>query len=101
MAWQFELVAGPFEGPTGGVVWDGARGKVLFSTVDEGRLLWFDHVSKAVTEFRRYANRVNGLAFGPNGEGFLRLAYSTSDDLLQSAVERMGNVLAERVAAAR
>jgi gluconolactonase len=68
MAWQFELVAGPFEGPTGGVVWDGARGKVLFSTVDEGRLLWFDHVSKAVTEFRRYANRVNGLALGPNGE---------------------------------
>ena len=68
MAWQFEHVAGPFEGPTGGVVWDVTHGKVLFSTVDEGRLLWFDHVSKAVTEFRRYANRVNGLAFGPNGE---------------------------------
>ncbi|MGN6562660.1 MAG: pyridoxal phosphate-dependent aminotransferase, partial [Thermomicrobiales bacterium] len=42
-----------------------------------------------------------GSAFGPNGEGFLRLAYSTSDDLLQRAVERMGNVLAGRVAATR
>ena len=39
MAWQFELVAGPFEGPTGGVVWDPGRGEVLFSTIDEGRLL--------------------------------------------------------------
>jgi aspartate aminotransferase len=41
-----------------------------------------------------------GSAFGPNGEGFLRLAYSTSDDLLRRAVERMGNVLAERVTVA-
>src|SRR5215468_661733 len=66
MAWQFELVAGPFEGPAGGVVWH--DGRVLVSTIDEGRLLWVDHASKAVTEFRRYANRVNGLAIGPSGE---------------------------------
>jgi gluconolactonase len=68
MAWQFDLVAGPFEGAIGGVVWDGARGQVLLSTIDEGRLLWLDHGSQAVSEFRRYANRVNGLAIGPNGE---------------------------------
>jgi gluconolactonase len=64
--WQFELVAGPFEGPCGGVVWDGSR--ALLSVIDEGRLLWIDHASKAVSEFRRYANRVNGLALGSNGE---------------------------------
>jgi gluconolactonase len=68
MTWQFEVVAGPFEGSIGGVVWDAARGAVLFSVVDDGKLLWLDHANKAVTEFRRYANRVNGLAFGPNGE---------------------------------
>jgi gluconolactonase len=68
MAWQFEAVAGPFEGPIGGVVWDGGRGEMLFSTVDDGRLLRLDHASKAVTELRRYTNRVNGLAHGPNGE---------------------------------
>ena len=67
-AWQFELVAGPFEGQAGGVVWQAGDGHVLFSTVDEGRLLRFDHASKATTEFRRYANRVNGLALGPNSE---------------------------------
>jgi gluconolactonase len=66
MTWQFELVAGPYEGPTGGVVWhDGA---VVFSAIDEGRLLRFDPATGAVTEFRRYANRVNGLAHGPGGE---------------------------------
>ena len=68
MAWEFERVAGPFEGSAGGVIWDSTRDQVLFCTVDEGRLLWLDHASKAVSEFRRYANRVNGLARGPNGE---------------------------------
>jgi hypothetical protein len=66
MTWQFELVAGPYEGPTGGVVWhDGA---ILFSVIDEGRLLRFDPETAAISEFRRYANRVNGLAHGPGGE---------------------------------
>src|ERR1043166_8813157 len=62
----FELVAGPYEGPTGGVVWDGAA--VLFSAIDEGRLLRFDPETGSVSEVRRYLNRVNGLAFGPGGE---------------------------------
>jgi gluconolactonase len=70
MAWKFELVAGPFEGPAGGVVWDQSGGRVLVSVIDEGRLLWVDHGSKEVTEFRRYANRVNGLALGPGDEVF-------------------------------
>jgi len=66
MAWQFELVAGPYEGPTGGVVRDGDA--VIFSTIDEGRLLGFDPKTNTVTEARRYTNRVNGLARGPGGE---------------------------------
>jgi len=68
MAWTFEPVAGPYEGPAGGVVWDQSGGRALLSLVDDGRLLWVDHSSKAVSEFRRYANRVNGLALGPGGE---------------------------------
>jgi len=66
MAWQFERVAGPYEGPAGGVVRDGDA--VIFSTIDEGRLLRFDPKTNAVTEARRYTNRVNGLARGPGGE---------------------------------
>lgn len=34
-----------------------------------------------------------GSAFGPAGEGFIRLSYATSDELLHSAIERMGQVL--------
>src|SRR6476646_8828012 len=45
MAWQFELVAGPYEGPTGGVVRDGDA--VIFSAIDEGRLLGFDPKTNA------------------------------------------------------
>ena len=66
MSWQFELVAGPHQGPTGGVVWDGAA--VLFTAIDEGRLLRFDPQRRAVHEVRRHLNRVNGLALGPGGE---------------------------------
>lgn len=66
MAWQFERVAGPYQGPTGGVVWHGDG--LLFSVIDEGLILRFDPQTKAIAEFRRYANRVNGLAHGPGGE---------------------------------
>src|SRR5499427_11153374 len=85
MAWQFEAVAGPFEGPIGGVVWDRARAAVVFSTIDGGQLLALDHASIAVMELRRYTNRVNGLALGPSGElygaqeGGRRLVEFTSD----------------------
>jgi len=66
MTWEFDLVAGPYAGPTGGLVWDGAA--VLFTAIDEGRLLRFDPQTRKVEETRRYLNRVNGLAFGPAGE---------------------------------
>lgn len=66
MSWNFELVAGPFQGPANGVVWDGNA--VVFSLMEDMRLLRFDPASRAVTELRKYTNRVNGLGYGPNGE---------------------------------
>ena len=93
MAWQFDLVAGPYEGPTGGVVPDGDG--VLFSAIDEGRLLRFDPASKAVTEARRYTNRVNGLARGPGGEiygaqeGGRRLVEFTPDGRVMAVDARL------------
>ena len=65
MAWQFEKVAGPYQGPLGGVVRDGDA--VIFSAIDAGLLLRHDPATGATTEVRRYTNRVNGLARGPNG----------------------------------
>jgi len=93
MAWQFDLVAGPYEGPTGGVVPDGDG--VLFSAIDEGRLLRFDPASKRVTEARRYTNRVNGLARGPGGElygaqeGGRRLVEFTPDGRVMAVDARL------------
>jgi gluconolactonase len=65
MTWKFERVAGPYEGPNGGLAWDGQA--MLFSVIDEGRILRFDPYSGLVEEFRRYTNRTNGIAFGPDG----------------------------------
>ena len=60
----FERVAGGLGGPAGGVVWDGAA--ILFSAVRDSRILRFDPQSGETTEVRRFTNRINGLALGPN-----------------------------------
>jgi aspartate aminotransferase len=39
---------------------------------------------------------VPGVAFGQAGEGHLRLSFATSDELLEQAVDRIGNVLGRR-----
>lgn len=65
MTWNFEKVAGPFKGRTGGLAWDGAG--MLFSAVGEERVLRFDPKSGNTEEFRRYTGRVNGLAIAADG----------------------------------
>ena len=66
MSWQFERIAGPFEGEAGGLLWDGKA--MLFTTVDEHRLLRFDPKTGRTDPARLYTNRAKGLAYGPNGE---------------------------------
>jgi len=68
MRWSFERIAGPFQGATGGLAWDGAG--MLFSAIEEGLILRYDPASGAVSEWRRYTNRVNGIAFAPDGTLF-------------------------------
>ena len=65
MTWNFERVAGPFKGRTGGLAWDGAG--MLFSAVGEERVMRFDPKTGKVDEFRRYTGRVNGLAIAADG----------------------------------
>ncbi len=83
MDWTFEKVAGPFEGPTGGLAWDGSG--MLFSAITEGRILRYEPASGNVTEFRKHTNRTNGLAFAPDGalygcqEGSRRVIHFADD----------------------
>ena len=65
VAWTFERVAGPFQGPLGGLAWDG--GGMLFSALAEGRIYRHDGATGAVSVFRQYTNRISGLAFAPDG----------------------------------
>jgi gluconolactonase len=41
---------------------------MLFSLVEEGRILRFDPKAKKTGEFRKYTNRITGIGFGPKGE---------------------------------
>jgi gluconolactonase len=65
MAWNFERVAGPYQGHTGGIVWDGET--IIFAAVLESRLLRYDPRGGGVEEIRCFTNRINGLARTPDG----------------------------------
>jgi gluconolactonase len=62
---SFEKIAGPYDGPAGGLAWDGAG--MLFSALGESRILRYEPKSGEVSVFRKYTNRTNGLAFAPDG----------------------------------
>ena len=65
MTWIFDLVAGPYRGRTGGLAWDGSA--MLFSAVQEERILRFGPATGKVDDFRRYTGRTNGIAIGADG----------------------------------
>src|SRR6187549_3085112 len=65
MTWTFEKVHGPLGRPIGGLAWDGEA--MLFSDVGESVILRYDPRRNAVAPWRKYTNRVNGIAFGPDG----------------------------------
>ncbi|MBI4524835.1 MAG: SMP-30/gluconolactonase/LRE family protein [Deltaproteobacteria bacterium] len=65
MEWEFELVAGPYGGPVYGAVWDGNA--LLFSVPSQSLILRYSSETGAITEFRRYAQGIKGLAFDDQG----------------------------------
>jgi len=65
MAWNFERVAGPYKGRTGGLAWDGSG--MLFSAVQEEQILRFDPRSGKTDVFRKYTGRTNGIAIAADG----------------------------------
>jgi sugar lactone lactonase YvrE len=83
MTWTFERVAGPYKGITGGVTWDGNA--ILFSAVQEERILRFDLRTGKVDNFRKYTGRTNGIACGRDGsvygaqEGGRRIIHFKTD----------------------
>ena len=64
MAWEFEVVAGPF-GFTEGPAWDGEA--LLFSDIPAGRILRFDPRSGETSVYREGTNEGNGLMFDAAG----------------------------------
>jgi len=65
MAWTFQSVAGPYPGALGGLAWDGAG--MLFSAIEDGYIRRYDPKTGATSDWRKYTNRVNGIAFAPDG----------------------------------
>ncbi len=68
MNWKFELVAGPYKGRTGGLAWDGKG--MLFSAVQEERVLRYEPATGKADVFRKLSGRTNGLAIAADGSVF-------------------------------
>jgi len=68
MNWEFEKIAGPYQGRTGGLAWDGSG--MLFSAVTEERIMRFDPATGKADLFRAYTGRTNGLALAKDGTVF-------------------------------
>ena len=68
MAWNFELVAGRTRGAP--AVWRGTARRMLFSAVQEERILRFDPATGKAEDFRKYTGRTNGLAVAADGTVF-------------------------------
>jgi gluconolactonase len=68
MTWNFELVAGPYKGRTGGLAWDGSG--MLFSAVTEERIMRYDPATGKAGLWRNYSGRTNGLAMAKDGTVF-------------------------------
>lgn len=64
MAWQFEVVAGPF-GFTEGPVWDGQA--LLFSDIPSSRILRYDPATGETTPYREGTHEGNGLMLDRQG----------------------------------
>lgn len=80
-------------GAAGGVTTDGAG--VLFSAVDESRLLRYDPAGGELTELRRFTSRMNGLAY--SADGILYGAQSGSRRVLRLDPDGAATLLAERI----
>ena len=69
MSWKFELLLKPTTVPlTEGPVWDGES--LLFTHIRASRIMRYDPMSGALSEWRSGTNRTNGLAFDADGRLF-------------------------------
>ena len=65
MKLKFELIAGPYGRPLGGLAWDGTG--MLFADIMESQILRWDYRRCKTTVWRKHTNRTNGIAVGPGG----------------------------------
>ena len=65
MAWDFELIAGPYGGITEGPTWDGKA--VLFSNIENNRILRYGPSTGDITVLRGNTNGANGLVLDKDG----------------------------------
>jgi gluconolactonase len=64
MTWHFETILEP-NGITEGPAWDGSG--LLFTQINQSRILRYDAASGQISVFREGTNRANGLMFDPQG----------------------------------
>ena len=68
MAWEFELIDGPYDGTTEGPAWDGNG--LLFTHIPASRILKYDPETGTSSVHRSGTNNANGTMLDPSGTLF-------------------------------
>ena len=89
MAWQFEVVAGPFDF-TEGPIWK--DGRILFTDIPNSRIMAYDPKSKNCDEYHTGTNGANGLAL--DAEGCIYAAEGTFKPTVPKFVDGPGRRIA-------
>jgi gluconolactonase len=99
MTWEFELIAGPDGNRADGPAWDGEG--LLFTTVSvpsntiHNKILRYDPRTGEVSDYRRWTNRVVGLAF--SAEGTLYACQSGARRILRYNGDGSASVMAYKI----
>ena len=94
MAWEFELLDGPWGGITEGPAWDGQA--LLFTNIHPGRIMRYEPASGSMTVYHPETNFTNGLNFDTEGRlygccsGGRSIVRFEPDGSMTTIVDRVG-----------
>lgn len=77
MPWTFEELDPAYGQVSEGPVWDGSA--LLFTRIQQSRIMKFDPASRAVSVWREHTNCANGLAFDAQGRLYACVGGATAD----------------------
>src|SRR5215467_12096151 len=89
-AWEFEVLDSAYGQVTEGPVWDGSG--LLFTRIQESRIMRFDHAAHAVSIWRENTSYANGMTYDMQGRLYACQGGATENERCVVRFEEGGGV---------